>query len=209
MNKTQQVKDGFDKYAVLYRDRHMEEILYNDTFDIFCDTLKKQTPYVLELGCGPGNISKYLLRKRPDFKLLGIDLSVNMVELAKTHNPTAEFKVMDCREISSINESYDGIMCGFCLPYISKEEALHLINDSSKLLNSGGVIYISTMEDDYSKSDWKNSSDGKHQMFIHYHQEDYLVEALTKNGFHIVECRHQNYPTDGTQIVDLIIIAQK
>ncbi|MES2761382.1 MAG: class I SAM-dependent methyltransferase [Bacteroidota bacterium] len=210
MNKTQQVKEGFDKYATAYQDRHMEESLYNETFDVFCDVIKKQNAGILELGCGPGNITQYLLKKRPDFKLLGLDLAPVMIELAKVNNPTAEFEVMDCREINSLNKTFDGIMCGFCLPYISKEETIQLINDSYNLLNPEGVIYISTMEDDYSKSGWKSSSDGKHQMFMHYHQEDYIAAALTENGFKIVELRRQDYPTtDGSKVIDLIIIAQK
>jgi 2-polyprenyl-3-methyl-5-hydroxy-6-metoxy-1,4-benzoquinol methylase len=210
MDKTQQVIEGFNKYAISYQNRHMEESLYNDTFDVFCNTITKQNASILELGCGPGNISKYLLKKRPDFKLFGIDLSANMIELAKINNPLTEFEVMDCRDINSLNKTFEGIMCGFCLPYLSKEEAIQLINDSSKLLNPNGVIYISTMEDDYSKSSWKSSSDGKHQLFMYYHQEDYLGEVLTKNGFKIIELRHQDYPTtDGTKVVDLIIIAQK
>lgn len=35
-------------------------------------------------------------------------------------------------------------MCGFCLPYLSKEETEKLINDVSRLLNPEGVFYIST-----------------------------------------------------------------
>jgi 2-polyprenyl-3-methyl-5-hydroxy-6-metoxy-1,4-benzoquinol methylase len=210
MDKNRQVKDGFDKYAVSYHERHMEEVLYNSTFDIFCNSIKKQNAVVLELGCGPGNISKYLLSHRRDLNLLGIDVSEKMIELAKANNPTANFKTMDCRDIHLLNKTYDAIMCGFCLPYISKEEAIQLVSDCSKLLNENGVLYISTMEDDYTKSGWKSSSDGKHQMFMHYHEEDYLTEALTKNNFKLIALLHQDYPTtDGTKVVDLIIIAQK
>jgi 2-polyprenyl-3-methyl-5-hydroxy-6-metoxy-1,4-benzoquinol methylase len=210
MDKTKQVKDGFNKYAVSYQERHMEEILYTNTFDVFCDVIKKQNTVVLELGCGPGNVSKYLLSHLTDLTLFGIDLSEKMIELSKVNNPNANFEVMDCREIHLLNKTYDGIMCGFCLPYLSKEEAIQLVNDCSKLLNPKGVLYISTMEDDYCKSGWRSSGDGQHQMYMHYHQQDYLMEAITKNHMNLIELRRQDYPTtDGTKIIDLIIIAQK
>jgi len=75
-----------------------------------------------------------------------------MLALAKKNNPTAEFQLLDSREILKLNKTYDAIMCGFCLPYLTKEEAIQLMEDAAKILNANGVIYISTMEDDYSKS---------------------------------------------------------
>jgi hypothetical protein len=40
-------------------------------------------------------------------------------------------------------------MCGFGLPYLSKEETENLISGSFALLKPEGVLYVSTMEDDY------------------------------------------------------------
>ncbi|TCV19528.1 hypothetical protein EDC17_100450 [Sphingobacterium alimentarium] len=45
-----------------------------------------------------------------------------MIELAKKNNPTAHFDVMDSRHIGELTDSYDAIICGFCLPYLSDQE---------------------------------------------------------------------------------------
>lgn len=45
-----------------------------------------------------------------------------MIELAKKNNPTAYFDVMDSRHIGELTDSYDAIICGFCLPYLSDQE---------------------------------------------------------------------------------------
>ncbi len=42
--------------------------LYNDSYDTFCDQVKIKNATILEIGCGPENITKYLLKKRLDFK---------------------------------------------------------------------------------------------------------------------------------------------
>jgi len=152
MNKTQIAVNIFDKCVSLYQDKFMDVSLYHSGFDLFCNSIKKQNAEILELACGRGNITKYLLDKRPDFKILGTDLAPNMLALAKKNNPTAEFQLLDSREILKLNKTYDAIMCGFCLPYLTKEEAIQLMEDAAKILNANGVIYISTMEDDYSKS---------------------------------------------------------
>jgi trans-aconitate methyltransferase len=70
--------------------------------------IQKDNAEILEVACGPGNVTKYLLSQRPSFRTKGIDLAPKMVELARINNPTAEFFVMDIRDISSISKQYDG-----------------------------------------------------------------------------------------------------
>jgi ubiquinone/menaquinone biosynthesis C-methylase UbiE len=200
----------FDKCAVEYQEKYMDVDLYKQTLNLFCDSIKKKEPHILELACGPGNITQYLLQQKPQFKIVGIDLAPNMVKLARLNNASAEFKVMDCRGISVIDEKFDGIMCGFCLPYLSKEEAVKLIADASQLLKKEGVIYLSTMEGSYSESGLQKSSSGKYELYMYFHEDGYLLNALSENGFKIINIQHQDYPaSDKTKVVDLIIIARK
>ena len=210
MDKTKIAVAVFDQCANQYQDKFMQLDLYHDTFDLFCESVKKENARILELACGPGNITKYLLKKRPDFKILGTDLAPNMIALAEANNPNAAFELMDCRAIGTIGKKQDAIICGFGLPYLTKEESIQFIGDAAKILNPNGVFYISTMEDEYVKSDWKASSDGKHKAFIHYHQADYLSKAVEENGFEIVALERKDYPEqNGTFTKDLIIIAKK
>jgi 2-polyprenyl-3-methyl-5-hydroxy-6-metoxy-1,4-benzoquinol methylase len=177
-NNTQNVIHIFDKHASDYQDKFMDVNMYGETFDLFCRNIEKENADLLELACGPGNITNYLLNKRPDFKILGTDLSPSMLELAKINNPGAEFKLMDCRDLNKIEKKFDGIMCGFCLPYVSEEEAVKLIADASALLNPKGLIYISTMEENEdAKSGIRTSSHGD-KMYMYYHKAVYLRNAL-------------------------------
>jgi ubiquinone/menaquinone biosynthesis C-methylase UbiE len=208
-DKTKIAVDIFDKCATLYQDKFMDVSLYHDTFNVFCNEIQKENPAILELACGPGNITNYLLQKRPDLKILGTDLAPKMIALAQENNPTADFQLLDVKAINTLDKTYDGIMCGFGLPYLSREEAIQLIQESYAILNPNGLLYLSTMEDDYSKSDWQKGSTGD-AIFMHYHQEDYLSATLTKVGFRIIETQRKIYPApDGSSITDLILIAKK
>lgn len=209
MDKSKIAVDIFNKHAKAYQDKFMDLTLYHDSFDLFCNALKKEDPDVLEVACGPGNITHYLLKKRPDLKIFGTDLAPNMIALARENNPGAEFQLMDARNIDSLGKKYDAIMCGFCFPYFSKEEAFKFISDASGKLNPEGILYISTMEDDYSRSAFKKGSAGD-EIFMHYHEAGYITTALETANFKILDLRRQNYPeADGTNTVDLIIIAKK
>jgi len=208
MDQTKIAVDIFNKLATGYQEKFMNVSLYHDSLDVFCNSIKKENPEILELACGPGNITKYLLDKRPDFKILGSDLAPNMIELAKINNPTANFELMDCRAITSLTNKYDGILCGFGLPYLSKEEAIQFIKDASLKLNENGILYISTMEDDNSKSGFKTGSTGD-KMYQNFHQADYLTKSLEENGFNIINLERKEYIHNEEKTVDLIIIATK
>ena len=94
----------FDKHAQEYEQRFMDVSLYADTLDLFCDSLAKEDASVLELACGPGNITRYLINKLPNLKVLATDLSFTMLELAKKNNSEANFELLDCRDISKLSQ---------------------------------------------------------------------------------------------------------
>lgn len=199
----------FNKYAKEYEGKFMNVDRYGDTFDVFCKRIKKENARVLELACGPGNITRYLLSKRPDFKIKGTDLADNMIELTKINNPSAKFEKMDCRDTGKLEEKYDGIMCGFCLPYLCKEETEQLISDAYARLNDEGVIYISTMEDDYGKSGLEKGSQGD-EIFMHYYEGDYLKEVLEGVGFRDIALERKEYMAGNEKWTkDIVIIATK
>lgn len=210
MDKTKLTVDTYNQVAQAYQDKFMDLDIYNATYDRFCDRVAKQHPAIFEIGCGPGNITRYLLTKRPDFKIEAIDLAPNMIKLAQINNPAADFKVMDCREIDTITSRYDGIMCGFCMPYLSKEECMKMIRDSAVLLNSKGILYCSVVEDAYEKSGLVTSSNGEHQVYIYCHEAVYLKQAFDENGFEQVDEFRISYPRPGKpDEIHLIFIARK
>ena len=73
MDKSKIAVAIFNKLAKMYQDKFMNVDLYSESFDLFCNAIQKENATILEIACGPGNITKYLLNKRPDFNILGID----------------------------------------------------------------------------------------------------------------------------------------
>ena len=102
--------EAFDNAAQGYAEKFMDQSLYQDSFDQFCQALPSTNSRILDIACGPGNISKYLLNKLPRLQLLGIDLAPRMIELAEEHNPEAEFLLWDSREIKALGRRFEGIM---------------------------------------------------------------------------------------------------
>jgi len=207
--KTLKPEEAFDKSAKIYAHKFMNVSLYAEPFKTFCDNIKTEDASILDIACGPGNISKYLLELKPAYRILGIDLSPNMLELAQINNPTAQFLLMDCREIATLEQKFDGITCGFCLPYLTRQEAIDLIVNVSALLNPGGVFYLSTMEEDENNKSRHQISSTGDLVFVHYHREDYLSQALIQSGFETLSIERYSAPDkDGLIITDLVFVCK-
>jgi trans-aconitate 2-methyltransferase len=53
---------------------------------------------VVDLGCGPGNLTALLVERWPDARVTGLDSSAEMVEKARATTPAVEFRVADLRD---------------------------------------------------------------------------------------------------------------
>ena len=209
MDRYKETFDTWNKVAKLYQEKFMDLDLYDDTYDTFCEEVNIENATILEIGCGPGNITKYLLNKRADFRIEGIDISPNMIELAKTNNPTADFKVMDCREMDKLQNKFNGIICGFCLPYLSKLDSSKLIKDCTTLLKDKGVLYISFVEGDYLNSGFQIASTGD-RTYFYFHTLDSLTKELKVCSFETVKSFRKNYKKSlAAEEIHTIIIARK
>ncbi len=205
MDKSKQAVAVFNRRASEYAARYMDISLYHDTLDAFCDSLKTGAS-LLELACGPGNITRYLLDKRPDLNISATDLAPNMVAIASDTNPEADVFLLDMRFIGADIGAFDAVVCGFGLPYLSREEAIAMIARLQTFLNPGGMIYLSTMEGRYETSALQKSSDGADEIFIHFHEAGYLAGTLESAGFEINLLKRQDFPDQNN--IDLIIIAR-
>jgi 2-polyprenyl-3-methyl-5-hydroxy-6-metoxy-1,4-benzoquinol methylase len=210
MDRYQETFKTWNKLAILYQDKFMNLNLYNDTYDKFLRLVKKQNGLnVFEIGCGPGNICKYLLTKNPELKISAIDVSSNMIELAQRNNPSAQFLEMDIREISHLKKEYDGIICGFCIPYLSQSDTINLITHCKKLLKKSGILYLSFVEGDYSQSGYQVGTSGD-KMYFYYHPLELLQETLQANCFQTEHLIHKQYTkADNTEEIHTIIIVSK
>lgn len=209
MDKYTETFKTWNKLAAVYQDKFMDLELYNETYDFVCNSISRNQAKILEIGCGPGNITKYLLSKRPDFDIFGIDIAPNMIELARKNNPTANFSIMDCREISNLTSQYEGIICGFCLPYLAPADSKKFIADCYNLLHENGLLYVSFVEGDPEKSDFKVSSSGD-RVYFYFYNLDHLTGQIRMMGFKNIHTFKVNFKkNENTFETHTILMAMK
>lgn len=207
MNPVQATINTFDKYADEYEDKYMTHLPYVETYRLLSDLLSEDAS-ILDAACGPGNIARFVLHEQPARKLHGIDLSEKMLARARLNNPTATFETMDCRNISALGRQYDGIIAGFCFPYLTREEVGTFICDARNMLNTNRVLYISFMEGDYAASGLQSRNDID-WVCTYYHDADLMVETLRAAGFKVIDLVRKAFRRDGEpEASDVFIYAR-
>jgi 2-polyprenyl-3-methyl-5-hydroxy-6-metoxy-1,4-benzoquinol methylase len=201
---------NWNQLAQAYQDKFMKMDLYNATYDRFCAVIEKDDARILELGCGPGNITKYILEQKPNYSILATDTAPSMIELGKINVPKAQFQLLDVRDMLELNSTFDAILGGFVVPYLDSKETEQFIADNFQMLNNNGILYFSCIEKEASYSETQTSSDGKITMEVNYHDAATLLSSLEKNHFKLLSVFRIDYPKpNGTSDIHLVIIAQK
>ena len=111
--KEQDVKKYFDKMAPTRNKWKKKSRYYYDYLENFISFVAPENKRVLEIGCGTGDL---LFKLKPSFGL-GVDISDNMIELAKgkNSNPKIEFKVGTIDDVEGL---FDYIILSDLIGYL-------------------------------------------------------------------------------------------
>ncbi|MBI4498064.1 MAG: class I SAM-dependent methyltransferase [Chloroflexi bacterium] len=107
---------------------------------------------VLEVGSGPGQLAVYLARQAPRTRVVGLDLSPDMVERARRKAADAglaarvQFEVGDVAALPFLDGTYDGVVSTFSLHHW--QDAARGLAEIHRVLKPGGEAWI------YDFSDW-------------------------------------------------------
>ena len=209
MDTCQVSVNTFDKLAETYAGKYLALDAYDAYYRQFCSHLARQGASVLDVACGPGNVSAFLVRERPDLQVLGIDLAPNMVRLAQAHVPSASFLVHDCRHLADLGRVFDGIAYAFGLNYLNQEEAEQFFESLNKVLAPNGTLYLSTMSGSTEHSGLQTSSSGD-QVYVYYRPKQELERLVQSAGLDIVFLDEIASPANASKpTIDVVLVAQR
>ncbi len=97
---------------------------------------------VLDLGCGHGQpLAKWLMDQ--GFELTGVDVSPELIDMAQTRFPDADWIVADMREWTS-DQTFDGLLAWDSLFHLRPEAQRRMFERISRLMNDGGALMLTS-----------------------------------------------------------------
>ncbi|OGZ70771.1 MAG: hypothetical protein A3F47_00030 [Candidatus Staskawiczbacteria bacterium RIFCSPHIGHO2_12_FULL_38_11] len=137
------LKETYNKIAESWHQDHQSDDWWVEGTNTFISFLKKGE-LVLDVGCGAGTKSKYLLKN--GLQVIGIDFSEKMIEIARKEIPQGKFFVMDINDVDKLRENFDGIFMQAVLLHVPKKEVESVLKKAVVKLKVGGYLYIAVKE---------------------------------------------------------------
>jgi SAM-dependent methyltransferase len=139
---------------------------------------------ILDLGCGPGHHSRVFVDN--GFTVEGIDLSTEMIAIAKKEVTRANLQVMDILDLNFEKESFDGIWASASLLHIPKKNLKSVLNQLKRALAKEGALYISLKKGKGSEILKDNRYGGVDKYYVYYQLEE-IEKILASIDFKIIE----------------------
>ena len=193
--------ETYTGFAEVY-DEMMDNIPYLEWEEYLLQLLYlnnvKPDARITELGCGTGTMTELLADE--GFKMSGVDLSEDMLRLAREKCPDIPFKQMDMRELS-LDEPQDVI-----LSIADSMNYLSSVDDLSKTLKGvydalvpGGVFIFDLKTEFFFKYVVRNQTFKEHGHGFSYVWKNYYDEV---EKFHTYDVSIRHKDEEGKLIVD-------
>ena len=168
-----------DKYVDTTKTLVMRPELEN-----FASLLPDKSSLVLDAGCAFGKDSAILTNM--GVKLIGIDMSDELLKRAAMIHPDFEFIKMDVRNLKFPDNYFSGIWCNAVLLHLTDSDILITLKEFHRVLKMNGVIYISFKEGEGTENITETFTSDKSR-FYNFKTIESVIDLLEKSDFKIIK----------------------
>ena len=162
---------------------------------------------VLDLGCGNGRYFPWF--KQAQVNYFGADISLELIEIAKSKFPRAKFYIEDALSLSFPNNFFDKIYSIAVLHHIPSQQLRNqFLKEARRTLKSGGLLIMTAWKFHQlkelrllfkytllkaigkSKLDWMDVFEPwgkKTKRYYHFFSKKELEDLVEKSGFEIAD----------------------
>ena len=142
--KTEELRAAHDVLAEFYADRLADALDHmpaeRAVLGLFCDLILTAGlgASVVDAGCGTGRLEPYLAAR--GLSPGGIDLSPEMIRVARRDRPGFDFDVADLRELPFGDASLAGVVCWYSLMFLAPADRPAACSELARVLKPGGYL---------------------------------------------------------------------
>jgi SAM-dependent methyltransferase len=168
------IRTSYDNVAVSYAERVVDGADSEDSsFDLLAQLVEDPAGLVLDVGCGPGRTTGLLAAR--GLRVVGIDLSPGMIEVARRDRPELDFRVGSMTALDVPDGSVAGIVSWWSIIHLPRDVVPQAFAEFHRVLAPGGTLLLGFHVG--TESTHKTSGYGGHPMNIHVHR--WTAPALT------------------------------
>ncbi|MEW6218663.1 MAG: methyltransferase domain-containing protein [Thermodesulfobacteriota bacterium] len=105
------------------------------------DLVPARSGRILDVACGAGASSRFLLGLAPPRQVLGINIAARQLAACRQLAPGALFLAMDAARLGFAGESFDAILCVEAAFHFRTREGF--LKEAHRVLREGGVLVLS------------------------------------------------------------------
>lgn len=166
-------KDFYNDSAQMWADNWYNNNTLLPYLKKFFNYIKKDSPKILDLGCGAGYESMRL--KNLGAKVVGIDFSEKELEIARERNPDIDFFERDILKPYKDLGKFDGVICIGVVVHFKGNELKQVFKNMAEVLNSAGYLLLVFREGTEYKSTSIYNDTEYDRNFVYHTREDILT----------------------------------
>jgi len=143
-DRTAAIAQSYDRLASRYADQFFDELRHKPLdralLGAFADVVGPDAP-VADIGCGPGHIARDLQAR--GLRVIGIDLSSEMIAVALTRTPGIDFRVGSMKNLDLPDGSLAGITAFYAIVHLEPYQLVVVFRELYRVLRPGGVVLLS------------------------------------------------------------------
>lgn len=137
------IQKSYDTVARVYADEIYDELkgkpFDRELLDRFAERVRGRGP-VCDVGCGPGQIARYLRDRGVD--ALGLDVSTGMLAQARRLNPDLPFVQSSMLALGLGSETLAGIAAFYCIIHIPRAQVVTALAEMRRVVRPRGYLLI-------------------------------------------------------------------
>jgi len=192
------VRQSYDSAARAYAEHLASELdrkpLDRHLLNRFAEAVRG-VGLVADLGCGPGHVARYL--DAQGVRMVGIDLSPEMIRVASELQPGIEFRAGDMRALDLPDGSLAGVIAFYAIVHFKPDELGPVFREMRRVLSAGGLALLAFHigEEVVHLDDLFGAPVS---LDFRFHVPERVIEALESAGFTVME-RIERQPYEGAE----------
>ncbi|MEK7518527.1 MAG: class I SAM-dependent methyltransferase [Patescibacteria group bacterium] len=205
---TDTLRATYNRIASDYSTDHQHDTWDDDFVARFLELLP-QSSSMLDLGCGPGWETHRM--KRAGLQQTGLDLSEELLEIARKNNPQAAFVQGDMRHLPFPSDTFDGVFAKASLLHLQKTDVPLVLDEILRILKPNGILHLALKKQRVGQPPeeivTENDYGYTYERFFSYWAMSELLSVLQKHQFIVLESEES--PSTSGRTTWLKVLASK